>query len=125
MAFDDAQIDMDVVVEREPRPGFHFPVVPKDELKLLLVDGRGCQQGCLDTELEPGGSCVAVVAHLPHCLDFMIHPLGLAISDGDVGLDDLSLAQHVGAGLIDIDQVCFNGTAGIFPHRSSISTLPN
>ena len=56
MAFGDAEVDGRVAVEQgKTGAGFHFVAVMKDEKKLLLVDGCGCQQGGFHATVEPVG----------------------------------------------------------------------
>ena len=55
MALGDAKVKGSIADERELRLGFHLVAIVKDELELLLVDSRGCQQSGFHAPTEPFG----------------------------------------------------------------------
>lgn len=85
-----------------------FAVVPKAEvlqIELLLVDGCRCQDGRLDTLVEPLRGDVAGVADLLDVLHLVALSLRLSISQGDVAADLLAVGQLIGAGNLPVTEL--------------------
>ena len=76
MTLNDAEVKGGVADERELCLGLHAVAFLKDELELLLVDSRGCQQSGFHTPTEPLGHDTIDVAEM---FDTLLLRMSLAL----------------------------------------------
>ena len=89
MVFDNAQVYLGITPEGSKGLGLDYIAVPKDELELLLVDGRGCQKGGFQTSFEPLGDLTFGLKELLCRLQGVLDALILSITQGDLAVDDV------------------------------------
>lgn len=68
------------------------------QIDLLLVDGRGSQDGSINTFIEPFRGDVAGVTNLLDVLHLVTFSLRFPIAQGNVAADLLSVGQLIGSG---------------------------
>ena len=93
MVLHDAQIDVGISDYGEQRLGFDSAVLMQDELELLLVDGRRCQQGCLHSSHKPSGYISLRFEESFYRPERMLHALGGSIAQSYHAMDDVIPAK--------------------------------
>ena len=118
MILDDAEVHLRVAYHGEDRLGRDlgkFAVVAEPQVlqvELLLVDGRGREERCVDASAEPLRGEVTGVADLPDILDLVTGALRLSVAQGDVAADLLAILQLVCSGNL---AVAYTGPARVQP----------
>ena len=103
MVLDDAEIHLAVAHHGEEGFGRYLgdiAVVPEAQvlqIELLLVDGSRSQDGRVDALVEPLRGNVAGVADLLDLLHLMALALRVAIAQGDVAAELLSIGELIGS----------------------------
>ena len=93
MILHDSQIYMRIAGHREQCFGLNHIVGMEDELELLLVYGRGSQQGCLQATPEPlRGNTIGFIEVL-HWFLRMLYARNGPVAQGDDAVNGVILSQ--------------------------------